>query len=135
MSVQARASFCFIPPESRSASRSRKGVIRTMSSSSSRRARPAAHAVDLGEEGDVLVHREVAVEGEALREVADARGERGAARGRVEPAGADRAARRGEQAEDHAEGRGLAGAVRADEAEHLAARTSKLTVGAATTEP
>ena len=38
----------------------------------------AAHVVDLGEEGDVLVHGEVAVEREALREVADARGERGA---------------------------------------------------------
>ena len=37
--VQARASFCFMPPESRSARRPRKGTSRVKDSSSSRRSR------------------------------------------------------------------------------------------------
>ncbi len=39
MRAQARASFCRMPPESRSASRRRKGASRVNSRSSSRRAR------------------------------------------------------------------------------------------------
>ena len=70
-SVQASASFCFMPPDSRSARRSRNGVSCVISSSRSRAARVAPDAVDLGEERDVLVDGEIAVEAEALRQVAD----------------------------------------------------------------
>ena len=121
MSVQARASFCFIPPERRSARRSRKGARRSSSSSSSRRGAPARDAVDRGEERDVLVHRQVAVEGEPLREVADLPREGVALPMGIEPAGPYRPRGGSEQAQDHAEGGGLARAVGPDEAEHLAA--------------
>ena len=71
-SVQASASFCFMPPDSRSASRSRNGVSCVMSSRRLRRALVVGQPVDLGEERDVLVDAQVAVEAEALREVAGA---------------------------------------------------------------
>src|SRR6202040_4144169 len=82
---------------------------------------PVADAVDGGEEGDVLVDREVAVEREALRQVADPAAEVDALPDGVEAAGADGAAVRRQQPEDDAQGGRLAGAVRADQAEHLAA--------------
>ena len=82
--------------------------------------RAAAQAVDAAEEAEVLAHREVVVEAEALAHVADpplhalgvlrdvdAEHEAGAGGG-------------GEQAAQHADRRRLAGAVRAEEAEDLA---------------
>ena len=81
----------------------------------------AAHVVDLGEEGHVLVHGEVAVERELLREVADARGEPAPLAGGVEAAGERLAGVRLQEAQDHAQRRRLARPVRPDEAEHLAA--------------
>ena len=81
----------------------------------------AAHVVDLGEEGDVLVDGEVAVQGKLLREVADARGEPAPLAGGVEAAGERLAGVRLQEAQDHAQGGGLARPVRPDEAEHLAA--------------
>ena len=120
-SVQTSASFCFMPPgqplgeavaegrhahhlEQRVAAR---GVV--------------AHVVDLGEEGDVLVDAEVAVEREALREVADLRREPPPLAQRVEAAGAHAPGVGLQQAEDRAQRRRLARAVGADQAEHLAA--------------
>ena len=74
-SVQASASFCFIPPDSCSASASRNGA----SCVSSSRRSPAiadgriahAEAVNLGEERDVFVDGEIAVQAEPLRQVAE----------------------------------------------------------------
>src|ERR1700732_277577 len=138
--VQASASFCFMPPERRSARRPRNGVMRRRSSSSPRpRAPPqrrhaqavqqlvsprlpVVDAMDGGEEGDVLVDREIAVEREALGQVADPAAEVDASRDGVEAAGAHGAAVRRQQPEDDPQGGRLAGAVRADQAEHLAAR-------------
>jgi hypothetical protein len=82
---------------------------------------PVVDAVQLGEEADVLVHREIAVEREALGEVADAARELAPVGGWLEPAGAQRAAVRGKQAQDAAQRRGLACAIGPDEPEHLAA--------------
>ena len=79
-SVQASASFCFMPPDSRSARRSRNGVSCVISSSCVAARLVVAHAVDLGEELDVLVDGQVAVEAEALRQVADALGDAARAR-------------------------------------------------------
>src|SRR6202040_3477416 len=73
---------------------------------------PVADAVDGGEEGDVLVDREVAVEREALRQVADPAAEVDALPDGVEAAGADGAAVRRQQPEDDAQGGRLAGAIR-----------------------
>ena len=81
----------------------------------------AAHVVDLGEEGHVLVHGEVAVQRELLRQVADARGELPPLAGGVEAAGERLAGVRLQEAQDHAQRRRLARPVRPDEAEHLAA--------------
>ena len=70
-SVQASASFCFMPPDSRSARRvAERRQLRHLQQPIARR-RVARDAVDLGEERDVLVDGEVAVEAEALRQVAD----------------------------------------------------------------
>jgi hypothetical protein len=82
---------------------------------------PVVDAVDGGEEGDVLVDREIAVEREALGQVADPAAELGASPDGVDAAGAHRPAVRRQQSEDDAQGGRLAGAVRADQAEHLAA--------------
>ena len=78
------------------------------------------HAVDLGEEGDVLVDREVAVEAELLREVAHLRRDRVVLPDRVVAEHADGAAGGLEQPAQQPDRRRLARAVRADEAEHLA---------------
>ncbi len=84
--------------------------------------RVVAHVVDLGEERDVLVDAEVAVEREALRQVADpARRARAARACGSRPQVVTRAGVGLEQAEHHAQRGRLAGAVRADQAEHLAA--------------
>ena len=73
-SVHASASFCFMPPDSRSASRSRNGSEPgQLEQPRAPRARSRADAVDRGEELDVLVDGQVAVQAEALREVADDR--------------------------------------------------------------
>ena len=93
-SVQASASFCFMPPDSWSASRARNGVSWVSSSSRSRAAAVVAHAVDLGEERDVLVDAQIAVQAEALRQVADRLGEPPMLADRIEAEHADRAARR-----------------------------------------
>ncbi|MCU0257349.1 MAG: hypothetical protein MUF60_11485 [Vicinamibacterales bacterium] len=79
------------------------------------------HAVNLGEEGDVLVDRQVAVEAEPLREVAHPGGDGVMLPDRVVAEYAEGAAVRPEQAAEQPDRRRLAGAVRADEAEHLAA--------------
>ncbi len=71
--VQASASFCFMPPDSWSARRPRNGVSCVISSRRSRRAWKSRDAVNLREERDVLVDAEIAVEPEALRQVADRR--------------------------------------------------------------
>ena len=70
-SVQASASFCFMPPDSRSASRERNGRELRQVEQALAALLVAAQPVDLGEERDVLVDAEIAVEAEALREVAD----------------------------------------------------------------
>jgi hypothetical protein len=71
---------------------------------------------------DVLLHRQLAEDGRLLRQVADA-----AAGPLVHPQAGDvlavrgaRGRRRRDEADDHVEGRGLAGPVRAEEADHLA---------------
>ena len=62
--VQANASFCFLPPESWSASRA---GMDEWSIEQLIAALPIfADPVNLGEEGDVLVNRQIAVEAEAL---------------------------------------------------------------------
>ena len=76
-SVQASASFCFIPPESRSARRDRNGSRFVSSSSRRRRSLVVREVVDLGKERDVLVDAQVAIQAEALRQVADGSRDRG----------------------------------------------------------
>jgi hypothetical protein len=78
-----------------------------------------ADEVDLGGELDVLVDRQVPVEAELLREVADAALEERGVLDDVEAqdGGPTRGGR--EKAAEHAEDRRLAGPVRTDEAEHL----------------
>ena len=83
-----------MPPDSRSASRARNGVSCVISSSRSRRGRVVAHAVNLGEERDVLVDAEIAVQAEALREIADRVGERAMLADRIDAEHADRGRRR-----------------------------------------
>src|SRR5208337_753102 len=79
-------------------------------------------AEELGEELDVLVDRQVLVESEPLRHVADARSDAFGLGDRVEAFDGDRSFvrrhHRGEQTHD----RRLAGAVWANEAEHFAGR-------------
>ena len=80
-SVQASASFCFMPPDSRSASRdAERRQLRHLEQAIAPRA-VVAHAVNLGEERDVLVDAQIAVQAEALRQVADRVGEPRDARG------------------------------------------------------
>ena len=82
--------------------------------------RGPVQAVDAAEEAEVLAHREVVVEAEALAHVADLPLH---ALGVPRDVGAEHEARArggGEQAAQHADRGGLAGAVRAEEAEDLA---------------
>ena len=93
-SVQASASFCFMPPDSRSARRrAERRQLRHLEQAIARRP-VVAHAVDLGEERDVLVDAEVAVQAEALRQIADRAGDRAVIGDRVAAEHADRARRR-----------------------------------------
>ena len=86
-----------------------------------RRALGSRHPVEVGVEAEVLLDREVGVEAEALRHVGDAVLDRLGVAGDRD-AGEDRVAGGGPQhAGEHAQRRGLAGAVRPDEAEQLAA--------------
>ena len=73
-SVQARPSFCFMPPESLPAGRSVKRARSVISSSRAKRsrARLRRHAVKVGVEVQVFLHAQILVEAEALRHVADA---------------------------------------------------------------
>src|SRR5262249_4339136 len=85
-----------------------------------RRQRPdAVHAAD---EFEVLAHRQVLVEAEALRHVADAPLDLGGLRADVEAEALARAGIRREQAAEHADRRRLAAAVGPEEAEDHAAR-------------
>jgi hypothetical protein len=78
----------------------------------------ARHAVQVAAQTHVLVDREILVEAEALRHQTE---RAGGAR--------HRSRRRGEHAGDQPEEGGLAGAVRADQREHLAARHRQRDVG------
>ncbi len=84
--------------------------------------RVVRHIVDGGEERDVLVHGQVAVQAEALRQVAHLVGDGTVIARRVSTEHADLPLVGMDQAADRTDGGGLAGAVRTDEAEHLAAR-------------
>ena len=120
-SVQASASFCFIPPDSRSASRAAKRrQLRHRQQLVAARA-VVANAVHLGEERDVLVDGQIAVQTESLREIADALGQRAMRAHRIEAEHAHLARVGVQQPAHQANRRRLAGAVGADEAEHLAA--------------
>ena len=102
-SVQASASFCFMPPDSRSARRvAERRELRHVEQPVAAR-RVVGHAVDLGEERDVLVDAQVAVEAEALRQVADLGGR---ARGAASP---DRGRARGSCRRRRAAGRTAGG--------------------------
>ncbi len=79
-----------------------------------------AQAVDPAEEAEVLPDGEVVVEAEALAHVADAALDALRVLRDVDTEDEPRARGRREQAAQHADGRGLAGAVRAEEAEDLA---------------
>ena len=92
-----------------------------ISRSASRFCDVVADAVNLGEERDVLVDAQVAVEAEALREIADFRRDRAMVLDRIVAGDADRAAVGVQQAAQQSNRRCLSGTVRADEAEHLAA--------------
>ena len=92
-SVHASASFCFMPPDSRSARRSRNGVSPvSVEQPLARRAAKSAHAMDAREELDVLVDREIAVQAELLRHVADRGGRRAVRAERIGAEHADGAA-------------------------------------------
>ena len=73
-SVQARPSFCFMPPESRPARRAGTARARSSACSSAiaRAARSRArHALQVGVQVEVLLDAQVFVEAEALRHVAE----------------------------------------------------------------
>ena len=79
-----------------------------------------ADAVDLREERDVLVDAQVAVQREALREVADRAGDVAMLLHRILAEHADRARVDMQQPADRADRRRLAGAVGTNQPEHLA---------------
>jgi len=78
-----------------------------------------ADAVDLGEERDVLVDAEIAVEAEPLREVADRTGHSTVVANRIEVQHPDAARVGRQQAADETDRRRLACAVGANQAEHF----------------
>ncbi len=80
------------------------------------------HEVHLGEELDVLVDREVVVERELLRHVADARLHAVGVLHDVDAVDGGRSLARREQATEHPDRRRLAGAVRAEESEDAPSR-------------
>ena len=122
MTAQASARRCFQPPGSSPVSRPclpSSPAVWTAHASRSRAVR-AVQAVDPAEEAEVLAHREVVVEAEALAHVADLPLH---ALGVLRDVGADDDAGAGggrQQAAQHPDRRGLAGPVRAEEAEDLA---------------
>jgi hypothetical protein len=78
------------------------------------------HAVQAGEELHVFIDRQIAVQTEALRDVADGR-RRHAPRARgIDASQANRALIRPNQSADEPQQRRFAGPIRADDAEHLA---------------
>ena len=80
-----------------------------------------ADAVNLGEERDVLVDAQVAIEAEALREIPNFRGDRPMVLDRILAGNANRRRCRRAAARRASDRRRLAGTVRSDEPEHLAA--------------
>src|SRR6185436_14763411 len=80
----------------------------------------AGNAVDAAEEGDVLIDGELLVEREALRHVADAPLHAFGIGADVDAAHRGGARRGPEQAAEHPDGGGLAGAVAPEKSEHLA---------------
>jgi hypothetical protein len=79
-----------------------------------------SHPVDLGEELDVLVDGQVAIKREPLRQVAHALGDEAVLAGRVRVQHAHRPGIGVQEAAQQPDGRGLAGAVRPNQPEHLA---------------
>ena len=126
-SVQASASFCFIPPDSRSARRRAERRELRHVSSRSRAGAVVTHAVDLGEERDVLVDGQVAVETESLRQIADSAVTTRCSRTGSRPRTRNRAGIAAEQSAHQTDRGRLAGAVRPDEPEHLARRDFEAT--------
>ena len=80
--------------------------------------RPAAHVVEPADHLEVLVPGQVLVDRRVLAGEADLGSERGSVPDHVEPGNARRAAVRREQRREDAYGRGLAGPVRAEQAQH-----------------
>jgi hypothetical protein len=80
------------------------------------------HAVDLGEERDVLVDAQVAVQAEPLREVTDLPRQGHMLAGGIAAEHLHAAGILAQQAADHADDRRLSRTVRADQPEHPAAR-------------
>jgi hypothetical protein len=116
-----------MPPESRPAG---LAVAKRREADPVEEHRPAiAPAGDAGEEGeelDVLVDGEVAVEGEALREVAELAVQGPAVLPGIVAEHAHGPARGAQQPGDHPQRRRLAGAVRADQAHDLAPRDGEV---------
>ena len=79
------------------------------------------HAVNLGEEGDVFVDAEIAVEREALRQVAHFRREFAMLTNRILAEHPDRSAVHVQQAAQRANRGRLSGTVWSDQAKHLPA--------------
>ena len=111
-----------MPREYVSALRSAASVRRTSASSSSIRASAsvAGEAVELGRVAQVLAAGHAAVEPDVVGQVADLALDAQRLAGRVEAHDADDAPGRLGQAEQHQDGRRLAGAVGPEQAEHLA---------------
>ena len=116
-SVQApSASRCFQPPDREPASCSSRPLQAEPRNHLARGAGGIGHAVKPRDELEVLAHRQVLIQAEALRHVADlALDLVGLGADVVAEAGAGAFIRR-QQAAQHADGGGLAGAVRPEEA-------------------
>jgi hypothetical protein len=80
---------------------------------------PAGHAVNFGENGHVLVDRQVAVQRKSLAEIADPARQRLVIAHRIEPEHGHAASSGSSRPRNRAERGRLPGAVRADQAEHL----------------
>ena len=121
-SVQApSASRCFQPPDSSPASCSSRPVKAEPLDRRARGGDRLGDAVDAGDEFQVLAHREILIEAEALRHVADVALDLvGLGADVVAEAGAVALVGR-EQPAQHADGGGLAGAVGPEEAVDRAA--------------
>ncbi len=120
INVQARASFCFIPPDKAPAIRF---LNRNKSICPQQIVFPAGEpfsAVNAGEKIDVLIHAQVAVKGEALGEIPDAADEPGLFLDGVASENAAGSGRGRKQAAEHPDQRGFSGPVRPDEAEGFA---------------